>query len=193
MPQPGSRNLNTSVGDKSHIYGTRSVTSVNLFVSIFSRKEPLRFWSCIQPKKKQFKVQIIGILEEIDSFYWPKMHLWKGAKKFGQGPPSFGQNPKEQQFSLVNSSLMYFSFKEFQLEPRETVALMGAHTLGQVKFWLLLYFQCVICYCVSDKDTDTPSETLREGKKLFFLEGAYEGIWTERGANVFNNQYYKVM
>ena len=40
----------------------------------------------IQPKK-QFKVQIIGILEEINSFYWPKMHLWKGDKKFGQGPP----------------------------------------------------------------------------------------------------------
>ena len=36
--------------------------------------------------KKQFKVQIIGILEEIDSFYWPKMHLWKGDKKIGQGP-----------------------------------------------------------------------------------------------------------
>ena len=40
----------------------------------------------MQPKK-QFKVQIIGILEEIDSFYWPKMHLRKGDKKFGQGPP----------------------------------------------------------------------------------------------------------
>ena len=62
----------------------------------------------IQPKK-QFKVQIIGILEEIDSFYWPKMHLCKGAKKFGQGPPSppsFGQNPKEQQFFLGMSSLI---------------------------------------------------------------------------------------
>ena len=33
---------------------------------------------------KQFKVQIIGIL---DSFYWPKMQLWKGAKNSGQGPP----------------------------------------------------------------------------------------------------------
>ena len=56
----------------------------------------------MQPKK-QFKVQIIGILEEIDSFYWPKMHLWKSAKKFGQGPPprSFGQNPKEQQKETV--------------------------------------------------------------------------------------------
>ena len=40
----------------------------------------------IQPKK-QFKVQIIGIFEEIASFYWPKMHLRKGDKKFGQGPP----------------------------------------------------------------------------------------------------------
>ena len=37
--------------------------------------------------KKQFKVQIIGISEEIDSFYWPKLHLWKGDKKFEQGPP----------------------------------------------------------------------------------------------------------
>ena len=37
--------------------------------------------------KKQFKVQIIGTLEEIDSSNWPKMHLWKGDKKFGQGPP----------------------------------------------------------------------------------------------------------
>ena len=37
--------------------------------------------------QKQFKVQIIGILEEIDSFYWPKLHLLKGAKKFGQDPP----------------------------------------------------------------------------------------------------------
>ena len=28
----------------------------------------------IQPKK-QSNVQILGILEEIDSFYWPKMQL----------------------------------------------------------------------------------------------------------------------
>ena len=48
----------------------------------------------IQPKK-QYKVQIIGILEEIDYFYWPKMHLCKGGKNLGKAlPPSFGQNPK---------------------------------------------------------------------------------------------------
>ena len=40
----------------------------------------------MQPKK-QFKVQIVGFMEEIDSFSGPKMHLWKGQKKFGQGPP----------------------------------------------------------------------------------------------------------
>ena len=34
----------------------------------------------IQPKQ-QFKFQIIGILEEIDSYYWPKMHLWKDDKQ----------------------------------------------------------------------------------------------------------------
>ena len=28
----------------------------------------------MQPKK-QLKVQYIGIFEEIDSFYWPKMHF----------------------------------------------------------------------------------------------------------------------
>ena len=40
----------------------------------------------LQPKKL-IKIQIIGILEEIDSFYWPIMRLWKVDKKFGQGPP----------------------------------------------------------------------------------------------------------
>ena len=32
-------------------------------------------------------LQIIGILEEIDSFSWPKMHLWKGDKKLGRALP----------------------------------------------------------------------------------------------------------
>ena len=35
---------------------------------------------------KQFVVEFIGILEEIDPIYWPKMHLWKGAKKLGRAP-----------------------------------------------------------------------------------------------------------
>ena len=48
-------------------------------------------------KKKQFKVQIIVILEEIFSFYWPKMHLGKGEKNLGSPSSPFGQNPKEQQ------------------------------------------------------------------------------------------------
>ena len=30
---------------------------------------------------------MIGIFEEMDSFYWPKKHLWKGDKKIGHGPP----------------------------------------------------------------------------------------------------------
>ena len=46
--------------------------------------------------KTQFKAQIIGILEVIDSFYWPKMHSWKGR-----------QNPKDQQFFLRMSSLSF--------------------------------------------------------------------------------------
>ena len=39
--------------------------------------------SCIQPKK-QFKVQIIGILEEIDSFYWQKCTYEKVTKNLGR-------------------------------------------------------------------------------------------------------------
>ena len=116
---------------------------------------PLR-GSCIQPKK-QLKVQNIGILEEIDSFYWPKMHLWKGDKKFGQGPLpiSFGQNPKEQQFFLWNPPLLwwehltlgsvinmlsiyqsmfevFFQFCEFMLRCRMVLSLWG------LKKWRLL-------------------------------------------------------
>ena len=36
--------------------------------------------------KKQFKVQIIGILEEADSFIDQKRTSWKCDKKFGEGP-----------------------------------------------------------------------------------------------------------
>ena len=36
---------------------------------------------------KQFKVQIIGIFEEIDSFYWAQKHSWKSAKKLGRASP----------------------------------------------------------------------------------------------------------
>ena len=34
----------------------------------------------MQPKK-QLKVQYIGIFQEIDSFYWPKMHFLKKGQK----------------------------------------------------------------------------------------------------------------
>ena len=45
--------------------------------------------------KRQFKVHIIGILEEIDSFIDQKCTYWKCAKKFGK-------NPKESIFSQEN-------------------------------------------------------------------------------------------
>ena len=34
----------------------------------------------MQPKK-QLKVQYIGIFEEINSFYWPKIHFLKEGQK----------------------------------------------------------------------------------------------------------------
>ena len=50
--------------------------------------------------KKQFRVQIIGILEEIYSFNWPKMHLWKGEKKLGRAlpPPHLDKIQKNRYF-----------------------------------------------------------------------------------------------
>ena len=53
------------------------------------------------PAKKQFKVQIIGILEEIDSFIDQNAPLENVTKNWAGPSPSFGQNPKEQQFFSV--------------------------------------------------------------------------------------------
>ena len=54
--------------------------------------------------KKQFKVQIIGILEEVDSFYWPKMHIWKGDKNLGRAlnPPHLDKIQKNSSFFREN-------------------------------------------------------------------------------------------
>ena len=95
--------------------------------------------SCIQ-LKKQFKIQIIGILEEKDSFYWPKMHLWKGDKKFGQGPPppSFGQNPKVKQFfsgEIVSYIIMdYFLIRSWSLSSFAKVLSLGWCGHGGISF-----------------------------------------------------------
>ena len=63
----------------------------------------------IQTKtKKQFKVQIIGILEEIDPFYLPKLHLWKGEKNYGRAlppPPHFDKIQENSSFFLGNRPL----------------------------------------------------------------------------------------
>ena len=42
---------------------------------------------------------MIGISEETDSYYWQKMHLWKGAKNFWQGPPPLAHLDKIQKNS----------------------------------------------------------------------------------------------
>ena len=57
----------------------------------------------MQPKK-QLKVQYIGIFEEIDFFYWPKMHFLKEGQKIWawvDPPPLFGQCPKENVFFSI--------------------------------------------------------------------------------------------
>ena len=62
----------------------------------------------MQPKK-QLKVQYIGIFEEIDSFYSPKMHFLKKGQKIRawvDPPPTFGQCLKENVFFSLGPSLI---------------------------------------------------------------------------------------
>ena len=67
---------------------------------------------CICTTLKQFKGQIIGILEEKDSFIDQKCTSWKFAKKLGQGPPpSFRQNPEECHLCIYcNILIKYYGF-----------------------------------------------------------------------------------
>ena len=57
----------------------------------------------MQPKK-QLKVQYIGIFEEIDSFYWPKMLFLKGPKNSGMGrpPPLIRAMPERKRFFSID-------------------------------------------------------------------------------------------
>ena len=59
----------------------------------------------MQPKK-QLKVKYIGIFEEIDSFYWPKMHFLKKGQKLrvwvwdNPPPPPHSGNARKKTFFI---------------------------------------------------------------------------------------------
>ena len=59
----------------------------------------------MQPKK-QLKVQYIGIFEEIDSFYWPKMHFLKKGQKIRawvEPPPTLIRAmPERKRFFFID-------------------------------------------------------------------------------------------
>ena len=58
----------------------------------------------MQPKK-QLKVQYIGIFEEIDSFYSPKMHFLKKGQKIRawvDPPPPLSGNARKKTFFCVD-------------------------------------------------------------------------------------------
>ena len=56
----------------------------------------------MQPKK-QLKVQYIGIFEEVDSFYWPKMHfLKKGQKIRAWVDPLIRAMPERKGFFFID-------------------------------------------------------------------------------------------
>ena len=59
----------------------------------------------MQPKK-QLKVQYIEIFEEIDSFYWTKMHFLKEGQKIRawvDPPPLFRKCPEENVFFFIEA------------------------------------------------------------------------------------------
>ena len=63
----------------------------------------------MQPKK-QLKIQYIGIFEEIDSFYWPKMHFLKEGQKIRawvDPPPLIRAMPERKRFFQLISSLRW--------------------------------------------------------------------------------------
>ena len=63
----------------------------------------------MQPKK-QLKVQYIGIFEEMDSFYWPKMHFLKEGQKIWpwvDPPPLIRVMPERKRFFSLVSSLSF--------------------------------------------------------------------------------------
>ena len=81
----------------------------------------------MQPKK-QLKVQYIGIFEEIDSFYWQKMHFLKEGQKIWAGvdpPPPHGGNARKKTFFLIDAfpKLLIFSLWDLSVglsSPRVT-------------------------------------------------------------------------
>ena len=94
--------------------------------------------SCITQPKKQFKVQIIDILEEKDSFYWLKMDLWKGAKKLGgpSPPPHLEKIQKNSSFSsgarpiwLPTSWSPMLIFQEYKLYWSKQLILKATNAL----------------------------------------------------------------
>ena len=82
------------VWSKHHATNNREYSRVHRFPALVY----------MQPEK-QVKVQYIGIFEEIDSFYWPKMHFLKKGQKIRawvDPPPSFGPERKEESFFSVD-------------------------------------------------------------------------------------------
>ena len=63
----------------------------------------------MQPKN-QLKFQYIGIFEEINSFYWPKMHFLKEGQQFrawvDPSPPHSG-NARKKTFFLIEAFPKY--------------------------------------------------------------------------------------
>ena len=62
----------------------------------------------MQPKK-QLKVQYISIFEEIDSFYWPKMHFLKKGQKIRawvdlDPSPLIREMPERKRFFSIDVS-----------------------------------------------------------------------------------------
>ena len=94
-------------------------------------------------------VQIIGS-QIMDSFYWPKIHVWKGDKKFGQGsPPDLDKIQKNSTFFFVTPSLMFPNNIYRQYERWKQCNLISVNSVQTVYSVVLSSSLIVFFICLS--------------------------------------------
>ena len=77
---------------------------------------------------------------------------------------------------------------EFGFDENQTVALMGAHTLGQVSKHFPLSAAFVLLIFSPQKQFSSCGI----GLQMKAENSGHQGVWTVGQANDFNNQYFKV-
>ena len=128
----------------------------------------------MQPKK-ELKVQYIGIFEEIDSFYWPKMHFLKKGQKIWAwsdrtSPPHNSGNVQKK------TLLFYWYLPSIAIDPNFQVSKLKTY------FWAKLKLKRRLFAPRSNCGTGCMKEDLQERYKfsLWTSEPGRETISTSQ-------------